>query len=295
VVLKTRVNPDFLNLFVNVISDQDVCNNKLNLFVLNLQNKKFIYNALLEELFEIIIPYALSNSRLEEYSNSYGGKAFVEATRKLRKHSQNEGELGEILLYSFLESHLEAPKLLSKLELKTAVNDYVKGADGVHLLRVNEHEYQIIFGESKMKKSLRDGVYDAFTSINKFINESVGYETTLIDSNIIKESVNDEQYNILKSILIPQRNASNIEVEHSFGMFLGFELEIDFDEENIKSKEYKRKIQEASQAQAESVLSSIENQIKSKKLQGYDFYFYLVPFIDIKSIRKELIKGLKEL
>jgi hypothetical protein len=34
------------------------------------------------------------------------------------------GELGELLLYCFLESHLKAPKILSKLELKTSTNHY---------------------------------------------------------------------------------------------------------------------------------------------------------------------------
>jgi len=48
-----------------------------------------------------------------------------------------------------LETHLNAPKILTKLEVKTAPNDYVKGADGVHLLQLNEQDFQLILGEAK--------------------------------------------------------------------------------------------------------------------------------------------------
>lgn len=49
-----------------------------------------------------------------------------------------------------MESQLKAPKILSKLELKTTSGLYVNGADGVHFLKLEDGNYQLIFGESKM-------------------------------------------------------------------------------------------------------------------------------------------------
>ena len=56
----------------------------------------------------------------------------------------------KLLLFCFLESQLKAPKILSKLELKTTSGLYVNGADGVHFLKLEDGNYQLIFGESKM-------------------------------------------------------------------------------------------------------------------------------------------------
>ena len=65
-------------------------------------------------------------------------------------YKRQDGELGELLLFCFLESQLKAPKILSKLELKTTSGLYVNGADGVHFLKLEDGNYQLIFGESKM-------------------------------------------------------------------------------------------------------------------------------------------------
>lgn len=126
----------------------------------------------------------------------------VKAKEKLRKAESNDGELGEILLYCMLESHLNAPKLLTKLELKTAVNNYVNGADGVHLLKIDNSTYQFIFGESKLDANLQSGIYDAFKSINTLLKDDLNklrYEISLVNSNILKETADEESTIILKN------------------------------------------------------------------------------------------------
>ena len=69
------------------------------------------------------------------------------------------GELGEILLYLFLEQDLQAPKLFSKVELKSSTNDYVKGADGIHFKFRNDSVgnkiLQLVVGEAKIKNDLK--------------------------------------------------------------------------------------------------------------------------------------------
>lgn len=90
------------------------------------------------------------------------GELNLIAQERFRDYQSNDGEFGELLLYCLLESHLGAPKILTKMNLKTSHNDYVKGADGVHLLKLNDDEYQIVFGESKMYKNVRSGLKKCF-------------------------------------------------------------------------------------------------------------------------------------
>ena len=146
-ILRQNVTDNFLNLFTKTMENVSLeRNNRLNVFVLKVANNRFDYGTLTEQLENALITYALSRHTVEDLvqQRKFGNLSSL-AREKLRKAEQNTGELGELLLYCLLESHLNAPKLLTKLELKTSANDYVKGADGVHLLQLDERIFQIIF------------------------------------------------------------------------------------------------------------------------------------------------------
>ena len=139
--LRTNVPENFLNLFHKILENEPVENgNKLNLFSLKISSNAFSYANLVEELGDILTKYALSRSTYDDLREKEKYNTLVTKAKEcLRKAESNEGELGEILLYSMLEAHLKAPKLLTKLELKTDPNHYVNGADGVHLLKIDDN------------------------------------------------------------------------------------------------------------------------------------------------------------
>lgn len=293
--LGVKVSQKFLNMFSHLGRKQ--CSqgiSVLDVFILDIRSNRFVYDNLVNELYDIIITYALSNSRLSEYEGSYGGKAFVEARNKLRDYVQNDGELGEILLYSFLESHLQAPKLLSKLEIKTSANDYVKGSDGVHLLSLSDNEHKIVFGESKMRKQLLDGVSDAFRSIKKFADSKLAFETTLIDSQLIKTSVTQDEYLVLKKILLPTEGDDDMNTDYSFGAFVGYEVAVSNEEKKLPNREYRELLYERVKQQALDSFENVLNAIDRHELHGYNFYIYIVPFTEIDETRKLLLKRIAE-
>ena len=116
--------------------------------------------------------YCLSRRTWEEYKNKPMRLSRL-VRDKFRKLSSNKGELGELLMFSFLESDLNAPKLLSKMELKTNPNNYFNGADGVHYLKVSDENYQLIYGESKVYSDLKNGIKEAINSIHDFKYEKI--------------------------------------------------------------------------------------------------------------------------
>src|SRR5699024_1508716 len=123
-------------------------NNKLVLFILKINADEFDYATLNENLLDPLIDFSLSIKIRDKYADKPEALA-AKAREKFVDYIHNKGELGELLLYCFLESHLNAPKVLSKLELKTSTNHYVNGSDGVHFLKLSNGNYQLIFGESK--------------------------------------------------------------------------------------------------------------------------------------------------
>ena len=293
-LLKTEIEEDFLKLFYHDIIDYDLGNqNRLNLFILRISNNRFSYQELTTELFDNIITFSLSRQELEKYKESVGGKTFKAAIEKFRDYNSNEGELGEILLYCFLEAHLNAPKILTKLEIKTSNNHYVNGADGVHLLKLDNYNFQLIFGESKLNSDLKAGIYEAFKSVTKFIESNkIGFEINLVNSQLIKESIDEKTYQYLKKIIIPNANEDKYNLDKSFGIFLGFDFEITEDKKNLPNKIFRDYLRNEIEQIVLDAVDSIKYQITNKNLWGYDFYIYTVPFTDLSDERKQIIKDI---
>lgn len=297
-MLRIGVQNNFLNLFSRIIENELLENgNKLNLFALKITNNCFSYETLIEELGNILTTYALSRSTYDELCSQKRYTSLVtKAKEKLRKAENNDGELGEILLYCMLESHLKAPKLLTKLELKTAVNNYVNGADGVHLLKIDDSTYQFVFGESKLNSDLRRGIYNAFNSINNLLKDDLSnlwYEISLVNSNILKETETEESSTILKKLLIPTENDEDLDIDYSFGIFLGFDIPISDEERRMKNSDFRILMNDKIEEAVRDVLTTLNDQIKKKEFVGYSFYIYVIPFSELDITRNKIIESLK--
>lgn len=174
------------------------------------------------------------------------------AREKFLDYLRNKGELGELLLYCFLETHLNAPKILSKLELKTSTGHYVNGADGVHFLQLDNGNYQLIFGESKTIRSLTAALTDAFKSIYEFKNcinskgdkkSGLPYEKSLVSDNLEKEEFSEEEVNFIRSVIVPKRD-NNFEVDDAFGIFIGYEIVINAEDKRLSNSDFRLKVKE---------------------------------------------------
>lgn len=112
----------------NKVSEEKIVNgqnNTLRLFMLNTENKLFNYDELYEYILPNVVKYVFSRKRLAGIEDDPQKQMTIilEALSHLRpieneKDKGAGGELGEILLYLFLEQDLKAPKLFSKVELK---------------------------------------------------------------------------------------------------------------------------------------------------------------------------------
>lgn len=223
--------------------------NKLNLFVLKINSNEFDYDLLIEMLLDPVIDYSISRQVKEKYRNRPATLS-KKAREKFVEYTRNNGELGELLLFCFLETHLGAPKILTKLELKTSTSHYVNGADGVHFLKLSDGNYQLIFGESKTYQKIDAAIRDAFISINNFKNgindkgnakSGIGYEKSLISDNLFKESFSDEEREFLESLIYPTKNR-NFDVDDAFGIFIGFQIDISDEEKEMPTSDFRKLI-----------------------------------------------------
>jgi hypothetical protein len=293
---KPTISEKFLDIFYKEIEcDIEDTNSKLNLHILKIENNQFCYDELIKSLGNHMIPFALSRKEINEFKKDDRYFELVEkAASKFRDAEVNDGEAGELLLFCFLEAHLQAPKILTKLEIKLSSNDYAKGSDGIHLLELSPKNYQLIFGESKLDQNLTTSISNAFKSIYEFITRSknnIKDEIGLISSQLCKEAFDEDLYQFLKTVIMPKASDKEPLVKNNaFAIFAGFEINPTPQEQRLSNDNFLALIKSKIKTEVESKMSHIKKKIEEYQLFSYTFYVYVFPFMKLDETRKEIIK-----
>ncbi|TDW65033.1 uncharacterized protein DUF1837 [Novosphingobium sp. PhB55] len=140
------------------------------------------------------------------------------ALRKLSRHTA-KGELGELILFTLLDVYLGAPKLLSKVSMKTNPRMPVYGADAVHG-QFHDGAFRLYLGESKLQKDFKAAAKKAATSISS-AKAKYDDEFDLLDSYIDFPNIDDETESEILSILNPFSESHQADIVHS-PCFIGF-------------------------------------------------------------------------
>lgn len=137
-----------------------------------------------EYLYDCLIPYCLPKRKvldalqgidpiLEYHRIVRLGDDAKSLFIKARNQLDSGGEPGELILYALLEWVLKAPRLVSKMYLKTNNNMPVHGTDGIHLGYDEARDLlTIYFGESKIYQSFSSAADAAFTSMAELLANS---------------------------------------------------------------------------------------------------------------------------
>ncbi|MGH4126306.1 MAG: HamA C-terminal domain-containing protein [Clostridium sp.] len=300
-ITKTVKGKNFDSIF-NEVTHYETLNLKnphqLRIFHLDVVNNEFSFSALHKFLLRNIGSYVFSRAKIEQfYLDDEMESIGLSAVRLMHKNGSQgltgtSDALGEMLLYSFLEEVLGAPKLMSKFELKSSSSQYNSKSDGIHLLSLGDNNglpcYQLVFGATSIIGDLQDAVDKSFESL-KEIKNGTRTEMQLVESTIFNQTFDEKTTNRIKQILIPTKG-SKVSADMAFGVFLGYSLGLDGTEyTNLEFREEAtRKMELAIQAQA----SYIEQKIKNLNMCAYSFYFYVLPFNDAIENKKDIINEL---
>ena len=150
-----------------------------------------------------------------------------------------------------------------------------------------------------MYKDLTSGISDAFKSIYQFKNEindngvkksGINYEKSLLSDNLLKETFDEEEKEFIRDLIYPKRE-NNFEIDDAFGVFIGFEISIEEKEKFLPNDKFREMIRERVVEEVNSRMEHIRKKIVEFKLQGHNFYFYIIPFTNIDEVRKKIIEG----
>ena len=115
-------------------------------------------------------------------------------------------ELGEIMIYAFLEEKLKAYKLLSKIELSTDAAQYLSEADGIHFLCADgtgAAYNQMVFGASNIVGEIKDAIDQAFEIIKK-VSDHEDDEVYMVEKTVLDRFYDEDDLTILKKYVVPK-------------------------------------------------------------------------------------------
>lgn len=267
----------------------------LQIYCLKFEDKDFDYNGLWRYLRNNIGYYVFSRAQIQQYSeNDEIESISYDAADQLKQRSGgtlSADELGEILLYIFLERVLKAPKFMSHVELGGYGGFKSSRSSGIHILTAKSPlpYSQIVFGTSRIEGNLNSAIDDAFQKAVE-LKQRKREERSFVETMIFTETFTKDVAQTLESIMLPSEGDVK-KPDTAFGMFVGYSLDSVADK-GIPPEEYQSKAINQVKQDLLRALPYIESEIVQYGFEGYSIYMYILPFTDADVDKKKLMDRL---
>lgn len=297
----TILGKKFDNVFTKISAEKLKIKNPsdIQIFRLAIENNEFSYCELQKFLLNNVGAYVYSRLQVQKIKDEdeYGTIALQALSLMNENGSPDEkgtgNELGELLLYIFLEHVLQAPKLMSKVELAGISVRKTSKSDCIHLLTSGGGTpfNQLVFGATTIQDGLQKAIDDAFDHVIE-IKSAKNNEYNLVESTAFFQVFDADTVVAARDIIIPKKN--NIDKPPmAFGMFLGYAIEISVGE--YTHPEYIDAIVKKMEDDITKSADYIYNKIIALGLTGYSFYIYILPFDDAITDKKVIMEKLMTL
>jgi len=250
-----------------------------HIYHLSVSGNEFSYRDISKFIWDNIGRYVFSRAQRNSYTMEDIENLTADAIRAYKKRvtaAPGQSHFAEIMLYSFLECALNAPKISSKIELQNIGGTYQSKTSGIHLLP-NGANNQVIFGASEVVNDLKAAIDSAFAQISE-IKSTANDEYTLIEGDILNRSFDAPTMQYLKGMLIPQKGGS-VPPDTAFGLFIGYSIGIP-NAALLSNADYRAAVDSKMQADITACIPHIEKLICDKNLTAYSFYIYVLPLND---------------
>lgn len=268
-------------------------------YSVDVNNFEFKFKELKTYLVDNIGNYVFSRAKIASYESDGKGDTVAFRAAMLLSNRYKTGDkwadsiLGEILLYLFLEQGLDAPKIVSKIEIRPDSSGIVSKCDGVHLLTSTDTGLpynQLVFGASDIVGDLKAAIDRVFEKVFQ-IRSNSDNELQMVE-NTIYDNLYDQPTTKFLSNVINPHDSGVAKPDMAFGAFLGYTL--GQGHEGMSCTEFKTAVLNKIKADIEDVKPYICQKIRDLKLEGYSFFFYVLPFNEAPEEKNSIMSGLFE-
>ncbi len=271
--------------------------NELKIYRLDVTNSKIDYNKLHGFIADNIGRYIYSRGARNRYTLEQDSMQL--AIRTLRayhdrvKKTPTTNHFNEIMLYSFLESILGAPKIFSKMELQNKSGLYDSLSSGIHINTFKSGGIffnQLIFGATDTIENLEDAVDNALNQVLS-IKTASSDEYEFLENTILNNEFDAETNKALESMIFPKKGSELTKPDDAFGLFLGYTVKTPYEPNNAL---YSANLEAQMDLDITKISTYLENKITALGLLNYSFYVYVLPLndaiIDKESIMKDALE-----
>lgn len=275
-------------------------NNNLLSEINNFESGEWRYSRFHEYIMNNIFLTTLSYEERQKIPND-SFTCFKKACQNLRiLESDDNGkgsEIAEILLYAIMKDHFNALPAIPKIFYKENVNDYAKGADGVHIV-LDENDFSLWYGEAKFYKNFGTTEFDTIAKsvLNSLNPKKVRKENELLTNlndlrNILKDNPQKEK---ILNFLSDDTSLDDIKKKLHIPIMILYECPITTRTIEM-SDEYKRSIIEDQINKSKKYFLK-QNEICSKvfKYESVTFHLILFPVPNKTEIADKIWKTAKE-
>ena len=222
-ILKRLIKNDSLFNMIGVIVQQyDILpNNKEHIGAyIEYQDIQELRDGFVEELSDTIVDWIYSSEKYEEIKKKLvnSGKSEAAASQyigrkaknkfRANKNSENvliQGQMGELLLYHFIQKCMKAVPLLRKMNIATSPDHERFGADAIHF-KIENGKNIIILGEAKTytsKYKFNEAFSDAIDSILNTYNKHRSEVGLYVHEDFLDDEMNEIAEKYLNNTLKP--------------------------------------------------------------------------------------------
>ena len=270
--------------------------NSVNIYSLDIVNAKIDYFKIKKFIFRNIGRYVYSRAARNNYELSGDAEAIsaeaIKAYKKRMSRNPETNHFNEIMLYSFLECVLGAPKIFSKMELQNKSGEFNTFSSGIHVLSLKKGTLpfnQLILGATDTYDSLDKAVDNAFLQIEKLAASSSSEEYELLETTILNQEFDAETNELLKDMIIPKKGSGVTKPENAYGLFLGYTINIQ-DAHLLDNEQFIIAAKEKMDEDIKNIIPYINNKITALGLTNHSFYIYILPLNDALTDKEEIIK-----
>lgn len=261
--------------------------NQFKLYCLDVDSDGFNYNQLREFIAKNLNNYIYSRTEIKGFVEKGKVKLIgVEALREIKKHGgMNGDELGHILLYSYLECVLKAPKLFSHFE--TSRNG-IETTGTMHIAYIGGDApmNQVVIGSADIEDSLMGGVDKALKTANE-LKGTIEGNFRFVDSAIFDKSLEYVDAQKIKDIIVPHKGKHTY-IATGYGIFVGYKVALN-PNDYATPEELAEALQNKMLEDINDNFSEIEDKIKEYGLENRSIYLYILPFNDPTKDKESII------
>lgn len=256
---------------------------RVRLYHLGVDTGAFVYKDLCAFIRANVGRYVFSRAQIAGYETQ-GNTDLVgwDASKELTAvENQDRETLGQILLYSFLEYVLGAPKVLSRFELNRFQGALRSEADALHLLPADTAGgvSQFVLGASYIDNSPQQIIDGAFEKITK-IKENRDSEVTIVEQTLLDKSFTSDQVEAIERLIIPEPGGRPMH-DTSYGIFVGYTLGLKLSD-NRDAAAYRQDLAVKLRTDLIQHSTYIARKIAACGLEHHNFHIYTVPLNDAR-------------